>query len=96
MFILQSHFLQEKNIPFSFHKSTRLEPTDYDKYDYFICMEQRNISNSLRILGNDINNKVFTLLDKDIADPWYTGNFDATYNDLDIGLNQLISNLKKK
>ena len=88
--------LQEKNIPFSFHKSTRLEPTDYDKYDYFICMEQRNISNSLRILGNDINNKVFTLLDKDIADPWYTGNFDATYNDLDIGLNQLISNLKKK
>lgn len=88
--------LQEKNIPFSFHKSTRLEPTDYDKYDYFICMEQRNISNSLRILGNDINNKVFTLLDKDIADPWYTGNFDATYNDLDIGLDQLISNLKKK
>lgn len=88
--------LNEKNIPYSAHCATRLDPKDYEKYDYFICMEQRNISNSLRILGNDPEHKVFTLLDKDIADPWYTGNFDETYNDLDVGLDQLINNLKKK
>lgn len=88
--------LTEENIPFSNHTATRLEKDDYDKYDYFICMEQRNITNTLRIFESDPNNKIFTLLDKDIADPWYTGNFDDTYNDLDIGLNKLINNLKQK
>lgn len=88
--------LAEENIPFSNHNATRLEKSDYDKYDYFICMEKRNITNALRIFESDPNNKLFTLLEKDIADPWYTGNFNETYNDLEIGLNNLISNLKKK
>ena len=88
--------LIEKDIPFSNHSATRLEKNDYDKYDYFICMEKRNITNTLRIFENDPYNKIFTLLDKDIADPWYTGNFNDTYSDLDIGLDKLINDLKKK
>ena len=88
--------LTEKNIPFSNHSATRLEKNDYDKYDYFICMEKRNITNTLRIFENDPYNKIFTLLDKDIADPWYTGNFNDTYSDLDVGLDKLINDLKKK
>lgn len=88
--------LTEKNIPFSNHTATRLEKDDYNKYDYFICMEQRNITNTLRIFESDPSNKTFTLLDKDIADPWYTGNFDDTYNDLDYGLDNLIKELEKK
>ena len=88
--------LTEENIPFSNHTATRLEKDDYNKYDYFICMEQRNITNALRIFESDPNNKIFTLLDKDIADPWYTGNLDDTYNDLDYGLDNLIKELEKK
>ena len=88
--------LTEENIPFSNHTATRLEKSDYEKYDYFICMEQRNRTNTLRIFESDPSNKIFTLLDKDIADPWYTGNFDDTYNDLDYGLDNLIKELEKK
>ena len=88
--------LTEENIPFSNHTATRLEKDDYNKYDYFICMEQRNITNTLRIFESDPSNKIFTLLDKDIADPWYTGNFDDTYNDLDYGLDNFIQELEKK
>lgn len=88
--------LEEENIPYDNHSATRLEPDDYQKYDYFICMEERNITNSLRIFESDQNNKIIKLLDKDIADPWYTGNFDITYSELDKGLNKLIELLIKK
>ena len=88
--------LEEENIPYDNHSATRLEPDDYQKYDYFICMEERNITNSLRIFESDPNNKIIKLLDKDIADPWYTGNFNDTFNDLNFGLDQLIANIKKK
>jgi protein-tyrosine phosphatase len=88
--------LEEENIPYDNHYATRLEPDDYQKYDYFICMEERNITNSLRIFESDPNNKIIKLLDKDIADPWYTGNFDITYSELDKGLNKLIELLIKK
>ena len=88
--------LIEKCIPFQKHKSTRLEEDDYDKFDYFICMEQKNIANALRIFGSDHKNKISTLLKTDIADPWYTGNFEETYIDLDNGINHLISKLQEK
>lgn len=89
--------LSQENIPYTLHHATRLEKTDYEKYDYFICMEETNIINTLRIFGLDPKNKIFKLLDyKDIADPWYTRNFDTTYNDLNCGLDKLINSLKKK
>ena len=88
--------LESMNIPISFHKSICLEKKDYNLYDYFICMEDRNISNAIRIFGNDKDNKIIKLLDKDIADPWYTDDFDTTYNDLEEGLNKLINSLTKK
>lgn len=93
--------LQSEKIPFTKHHATRLEKTDYDKYDYFICMEQANIKNALRIFEADPKAKVFCLYDitatpKDIADPWYTGNFNATFTDLDKGIDILISHLTKE
>lgn len=68
----------------------KLKAEDYYTYDYLIGMEQRNISNILRIVGGDSENKIFRLLDfskhpRDIADPWYTGDFDTTYNDITEG-----------
>lgn len=78
----------------------QLKKEDYKKYDYIIAMEQRNIRDILRIVGEDKENKVHRLLDfsnnpRDIADPWYTGNFDITYNDIIEGLEAFLRYLGK-
>ena len=93
--------LIEMNIPIKKHRATRLEKTDYTLYDYFICMEQSNINNALRIFETDPNKKLIRLLDltnmsKDIADPWHTGDFDMTYKEIEIGINEFIKKYLKK
>jgi len=75
--------------------AVQLEKSDYDKYDYLIGMDDRNITNMHRILGEDREDKIYKLLDfsqrkGDIADPWYTGNFDVTYDDIYEGCEALI------
>ena len=65
--------------------------TDYHKYDYLLCMDEANVRNSLRIVGSDPEEKIKRLLyytghERNIADPWYTGNFDETYDDIMEGL----------
>lgn len=82
--------LQEKGIDFTEHRARQIKKEDYQKYDYIIGMEKSNINNIIRIIGQDENNKICRLLDftknpKDIADPWYTGNFDITYEEIQIG-----------
>ena len=89
------------SIPVGYHRATCLEKKDYDLYDYFICMEKRNVENALRIFGKDKENKIIRLLDltnnpKDIADPWYTDDFDTTYNEIEQGLEQLIKIITKE
>ena len=64
-----------------------LTKEDYAKYDYILAMETHNVTNIIKIIGKDTDNKVFRLLDfssnpRDIADPWYTGDFDVTYDDI--------------
>ena len=75
--------------------------SDYDKYDYIIGMDSMNIRNIIRIAGGDTECKVSKLLsfantDGDIADPWYTGNFDDTYNDVLAGCKGLLDEILKK
>lgn len=82
--------LNELNIKVVDHRAVQLEKNDLDKYDYFIGMDSANIRNMKRILGE--SEKIYSLLsfaneDRDIADPWYTGNFDDTYTDIEKGLN---------
>lgn len=79
--------LTSVGIPVEHRKSIKLAKEDYNKYDYILGMEERNIKSILRIVGQDPKNKVCRLLDfsknpRDIADPWYTGNFDKTYDDI--------------
>ena len=97
--------LRACGIPVGDHRAVRMERTDYDKYDYLIGMEQRNISNMYRILGmrpeEDTEHKVRRLLDfgsrpRDIADPWYTGNFDLTYEDILEGCEAFLKYVLKK
>lgn len=72
-------------------RAMRLTKADYNEYDYIIAMEDSNISDIYRIIGDDPDKKVCKLLDftgksRNIADPWYTGNFDVTYDDIKEGL----------
>ena len=84
------NILKEKQVPFTEHISRQITKQDYNKFDYILGMEQKNITNILRIVGEDKDNKVCRLLDftekpRDIADPWYTGDFETTYNDVEQG-----------
>lgn len=79
--------LKSLGIPVVPHKAKRLERSDYGKFDYILAMEQSNIKGIMRIIGDDPQNKVRRLLDfsekpRDIADPWFTGNFDVSYEDI--------------
>ena len=65
----------------------QITKADYKKFDYIFCADSYNIKNAMRIFGSDPENKVCRLLDltdrpRDIADPWYTGNFDITWDDI--------------
>ncbi len=63
--------------------AVQLKKSDYDKYDVFLCMDNNNVRNALRILGEDPEKKVRKLLpDRDVADPWYSGDFEVTYRDI--------------
>lgn len=83
--------LRREGIPFSPHAARRMTASDYNKFDYVVAMDSYNIRNIERIVGEDREGKVYKLLDFtsrrgcDIADPWYTGNFDETYNDITEG-----------
>ena len=83
--------LDKYSISYDKHCATKLVSSDYDKYDYFICMDENNMRNIKYIFFN--TEKVFKLLDRDVKDPWYTGNFDETYEDICIGIDKLIEKL---
>ena len=79
--------LRSVGIPCGNHKARRMTKQDYDEFDYIIGMDTANIRNINRIIGNDLEGKVYKLLSfagesGDIADPWYTGDFDVTYDDV--------------
>ena len=81
-------------------RAQQLSKGDYDNFDYLICADSYNISNTLRIVGYDKSNKIKLLLDyagytnKSISDPWYTGDFKQTSKDIIEGLNGFLEYLK--
>jgi len=90
--------LRQVGIPLVPHRARQMTRADYDDFDYLIGMEDLNISYMERIAGGDPEGKMYTLLSfagksRAIADPWYTGNFDVTYNDIDEGLNAFLEYL---
>ena len=82
-------------------RAVQLTREDYQSYDYLIGMDQQNLRNMRRILGDDPEQKLHLLLDYtehpgDIADPWYTGNFTKTFQDIEKGCMGLMKELMKK
>ncbi len=87
--------LDKYSVPYTRREAVQLERRDYEKYDLFVGMDLANIQNMHRIFGADSKNKVVKLLDLtdrggDVADPWYTGNFEITYRDVCEGCSALI------
>lgn len=79
-------------------QAMQLKKQDYARYDHLVCMERRNLQSALRILGSDPEGKLSCLLDYtetpgDISDPWYTGDFEATYADVLAGCKGLLKHL---
>ena len=92
--------LAEYGISCAGKRAVQLTRADYDRYDYLIAMDSANIRNMNRILGSDPEGKISKLLsfagsDRDISDPWYTGDFDATYRDVLEGCEALLKKLKE-
>ena len=90
--------LRSVGIPVGSHRSRQLRKADYDQFDLLLCADSANIRNSLRLLGSDPQGKLRRLLEytdrpRDIADPWYTGNFDETYEDVCQGCEALLTAL---
>ncbi|MEY8518698.1 low molecular weight protein-tyrosine-phosphatase [Lachnospiraceae bacterium 29-84] len=79
----------------------RMERSDYKKYDYLVGMDRWNYKNMLRIAGGDKEKKISLLLDytphpRDVADPWYTGDFEQTYQDVVAGCSGLLTCIMEK
>lgn len=92
--------LAQDHISAAGKQAVQLTKEDYDKYDLILGMERVNVRNILRIIGSDPQEKVHRLLDfteqpRDIADPWYTGDFDIAYAEIKAGCAALLKHLRR-
>ena len=92
--------LRSEGIPLVPHRAVQMTRDDYENYDYLIGMDGANIRNMNRIAGGDPDKKIYKLLTfddnniRDVADPWYTGDFEKAYNDIWEGANAFLERLK--
>ena len=82
--------LTAKGVPFSRRSARRMSPADYAQYDYIVCMDRSNLRWLRHIIGEDVDGKVSLMMqwdgqDRDVADPWYTGDFETAYADIEAG-----------
>ena len=89
--------LDKFNIDYRYKRAYQITYNDVLEYDYIICMDKNNMRNLNRMFG--INPKFTMLLDypelnRDVLDPWYTGDFNSTYKDIDLGINSFLDYLK--
>ena len=76
----------------------QMTQADYDRFDWLVCMDQSNLRRMERICGGDPDGKMSRLLDYttrpgDVADPWYTGDFSATWRDVMDGCTALLEKI---
>ena len=91
--------LAEHGIGCAGHAARQLRRDDYDRYDYLIGMDSANLRNMHRICGGDPEDKISLLLDwtnrpGSVADPWYTGDFEATWTDVLEGCQALLEQIR--
>lgn len=79
-------------------RAVQVKKSDYENYDYLICMDENNMRNIKRIISSDPENKIVKLLDftgenRNVADPWYSGGFETCYSDIYNGCKALLEKL---
>ena len=91
--------LRENGIPFEWHYARQITKADYDKFDYLIGMDESNLRDILQLVGGDPQHKVSLLMahtdhPREVADPWFTGDFEATWQDVLEGCTALLEELR--
>ena len=90
--------LAEHGISCAGKTARQMDRGDYGRWDYLVCMDRSNLRRMERICGGDSEGKMSLLLsfagvDRDVADPWYTGDFEATWQDVNTGCAALLEHL---
>ena len=90
--------LKKYGIPFERHSARQLTRGEYADWDYIIAMDTENMEDISCIIGADTEHKVYRLMElcgepRDVADPWYTGNFETTYADVLRGCRALLEKI---
>lgn len=90
--------LLQMNVPFTDHRARLITAQDFDAYDLIVAMDEENMRDLKRLYGADYTKKCRKLMEytgthRDVADPWYTGNFDATWDDIYAGCSALLEKL---
>ena len=91
--------LREEGVPVVDHRARLVSKDDFEKFDYIIGMDSANFRDLKRVATGDEEKKVYKLLsfagvDRDVADPWYTGDFQATWDDVSAGCNAFFKYLQ--
>ncbi len=91
--------LEEAGIPCGFHRARQVRREDYGRWDHLVIMDAENQWGLMRILGGDPDGKVSKLMSwagsaRDVADPWYTGDFNTTYRDVLAGCEAMLAALE--
>lgn len=92
--------LREKGVPFTYHTARQVTQADYAYYDHLICADHSNLRWLQRIIGDDPQHKVSLMMtwsgnSRDVSDPWYTGDFEAAYRDINLACNAILEQLKE-
>ena len=90
--------LKEHNVSSDGHSARQITKADYDYFDRIIAMDNSILENLERIIGNDVDNNISLYLDytdepRDVLDPWHTRDFEATWKDVNNGLDGLVRDL---
>ena len=90
--------LDEMGVPYEKRRAVQITRDDYDSYDLIVAMDMENMRDLDRLSGGDPKKKLHRLMEfageeRDVADPWYTGNFDVTYMDVLKGCKALLKSL---
>ena len=93
--------LDEMDIPYTRRKARQVTMDDYRNFDYLIIMDENNARNLLLIIDDDVDHKVYKAMtfvgeSRDVKDPWYTGNFDETYDDISRSCDALLELIKEQ
>lgn len=92
------HKLDEHCIKYTHRAARQMTKDDYLYYDYIIAMDQNNLRNLRRLIGDDTEGKISLLMSytgkqSDVSDPWYTGDFETAYRDIKEGCDALLAAL---